>query len=73
MSWHDWVGWMSSALLIVGVIGVGRLWRPSFLFTIAGETGWAAVGIALNRWDLAIVCMVFAFISAANWVQWRGR
>lgn len=66
------MGWIGNILIWLGLWLVGRKDRKAFLFTIVGELVWVAYAAYYQWWDLSLSCIVFAAISAKNWVIW-GR
>lgn len=65
------LGWIANALLVVGLAGIGRKWRPSFLFQFAGEVLWSVKAAADGQAHLLAICVVFAALAALNFYQWR--
>ena len=66
------IGWLANVLLVIALVGIGRRWRPAFLFQFAGELMWASKSYAIGAWDMLAICVIFAGLSIAGFVQW-GR
>lgn len=68
------MGWVGNVFLILGLVLAGRKWKHAYAWTVAGEVLWLIESAKLVRWDMIVLCAVFAVIAAWNWWQWvRGE
>lgn len=64
------LGWIGNCFLVIGLWKIGDKWRNAFLFTIVGETAWAAKSVMVQDWALATICLVFNVMAGINWYKW---
>jgi len=65
------MGWIGSALLIVGMRAVGKKKRWGFILGFLGEFIWCCRAYSKADWELLFICVVFLWVYAANWWDWR--
>ena len=65
-----YLGWIGNVFLLLSVWNLGHKHRSAFLWSIGGNVFWFAEAIIGCRWDLIFINVVFAIISARNWLLW---
>lgn len=64
------IGWIGSALLVVGMLAIGYGRRWGFLVGFAGECLWTLKALTIGQLDLLIICIVFDFIYLWDYYKW---
>ena len=64
------LGWIGNVFLIWGIWEIGNKRRFAHLLTIIGEVAWIVKSLALQQYDLAVICAVFAVLAGRCWVKW---
>ena len=67
----DSLGWISTAVMLFGCWMVGRKNHYGFLLQLAGNLGWAFVGVIRGmQWDLIFVSVLFVAMYIYNFARW---
>ena len=67
----DYIGWVGSALLVLGMFFLGEKSRTGFVFAGIGEALWTYKSYATEQFDLLVICVIFTLLYAFNWWKWR--
>ncbi len=69
----EYTGWLAALLMIVGMVLLGYRWRSAFLLSVVGNSIYARESFNLGRWDMVLLSVVFAVLSAVNWYRWGKK
>ena len=62
-----WVEWSSTAILIVGVaLTAWNIYPLNVYFSLAGNLGWAIIGVMWQKWSLITIQFVVTVIYVAG-------
>lgn len=67
------IGIVATIMLLVSAWLVGQKNRVAFILTILGELLWVYEAVLMERYDLVVLCVVFAVIAAHNWQLWGKK
>jgi hypothetical protein len=65
------MGWIGSALIILGAWQIGHKRRWTFLIAMSGGSCWIVQGILTNQIDLIFIESIMLFVSFRNFKKWR--
>jgi hypothetical protein len=64
-----WVEWLSTAILIIGVaLTAWNIYPLNVYFSLAGNLGWAIIGVMWRKWSLITIQIVVTVIYIAGLV-----
>jgi len=64
-----WVEWISTAILIVGVaLTAWNIYPLNVYFSLAGNLGWAIIGVMWRKWSLITIQFVVTIIYVGGLV-----
>ena len=71
----EYLGWAATAIMLIGAWMVGRKNAYGFLLQLAGNLGWAIVGVSRGmQMDLIFVSVLFVCMYVRNFYLWiRGH
>lgn len=69
----EYIGWIGSILLILGMVLVGGKHRIGFLIGFLGELLWVVKSFNTGQLDLLIICVLFCVIYVSNWFRWKNE
>jgi len=62
-----WVEWASTAILIIGVaLTAWNIYPLNVYFSLAGNFGWAVIGVMWRKWSLITIQIVVTVIYVAG-------
>ena len=62
-----WVEWSSTAILIIGVaLTAWNIYPLNVYFSLAGNLGWAIIGVMWRKWSLITIQIVVTVIYVAG-------
>jgi hypothetical protein len=62
-----WVEWVSTAILIIGVaLTAWNIYPLNVYFSLAGNLGWAIIGVMWRKWSLITIQIVVTAIYIAG-------
>lgn len=67
----DLLGHVFYVLLIVGTVRLGRRKMDGWLFRIAGESGWAYLGIEMGMSSIVVWSLIFAAADTFAYLRWK--
>jgi hypothetical protein len=67
----EYMGWIATAVMLVGCWMVGKKNHYGFLLQLAGNLGWLLVGVYRGtQWDLIFVSALFVVMYIYNFARW---
>ena len=69
-SYEFWIEWISTAILIVGVaLTAWNIYPLNIYFSLAGNFGWAVIGVMWRKWSLITIQMTVTVIYVAGLIS----
>ena len=66
-NWVFYAEWLSTFILIVGVILTSINWYPyNIYWSLAGNIGWSIIGYVWKKWSLLIIQLILSAIYCAG-------
>jgi hypothetical protein len=66
-SYEFWIEWIATAILIVGVaLTAWNIYPLNIYFSLAGNFGWAVIGVMWRKWSLITIQMTVTVIYVAG-------
>ncbi len=64
------MGWLGSALILLGAWHIGHKRRMGFTIAITGSLCWVYVGISNGMFDLVFIESAMILMAVRNWRKW---
>ena len=69
-----WTEWLSTAILIIGVILTSFNFFPANVyFSLIGNVGWAIVAVAWKKWSLFVIQAVVSLIYIIGLINYYAH
>lgn len=68
-----WIGWILSALSIIGALLNVKMIKWGFVFWIVANIGWVGFNLLTNTYEQIPIWIIFTIISAWGFWKWHTK
>ncbi len=69
----DLFGHMGYALILIGLVLVGRGSKVGWIFRLIGGMTWVVIGFAIGMTSIWIWGLIFAALDYYNYIKWHNE